>query len=66
MTGDCDYAYATSAQPKSIDELKTILNNDFSFDHARTRQLLHYYVNGYSMASNDAKAIHERLRSWLM
>ncbi|EJN40119.1 capsule polysaccharide export protein [Pseudomonas sp. GM84] len=66
VTGDCDYAYATSAQPKSIDELKTILNNDFSFDHARTRQLLHYYVNGYSMASNDAKAIHERLRSWLM
>jgi len=65
VTGECDYAYATSAQPKSIDELKTILNNDFSFDPARTRKLLHYYVNGYSMASNDAKGIHEKLSSWL-
>lgn len=66
VTGDCDYAYATSAQPKSIGELKAILNQDFSLDHGRTRQLLHYYVHGYSMASNDAKAIHARLKSWLM
>ncbi|UVL68188.1 capsule biosynthesis protein [Pseudomonas sp. B21-031] len=65
VTGECDYSYAVSAQPKSIEDLKYTLNRSLVFNHQRTKWLLHYYVNSYSMASNDSSAIHERLKNWL-
>ncbi|HDS1736315.1 capsule biosynthesis protein [Pseudomonas sp. BP8] len=65
VTGECDYSYAVSAQPKSIEQLKLTLTQDLEFDRERTQHLLHYYVNSYSMGSDDSAAIHDRLKQWL-
>jgi len=57
---------AITLKPSRSDaELKKCLYLEFVFDQQRTRKLLHYYVNTYSMAANDRVAIESRLASWL-
>ncbi|MEX5343939.1 capsule biosynthesis protein [Pseudomonas sp. I2] len=65
ITGDCDYSYAVSAYPRTIGELKTCLSGDLNFDRQRTRKLLHYYVNKYSIPASDTAGIHDWLADWL-
>ena len=65
ITGECDYSYATAAYPRTVDDLKVCLQQELTFDRERTQELLHYYVNNYSMAANDATAIHRKLENWL-
>ncbi|NBF16474.1 capsule biosynthesis protein [Pseudomonas sp. Fl4BN2] len=65
VTGECDYSYAVAAYPRSIDELKTRLNSELVYDAQRTQNLLHHYVNAYSMAANDEAGIHNNLARWL-
>ena len=65
ITGEADYAYAVAAHPRTVEELKACLQEELTFDKGQTQELLHYYVNSYSMAANDASAIHRKLEAWL-
>lgn len=65
VCGECDYAYAVSAQVRDKEELLKVLNGKIIFNENRTYEFLHYYLNYYSIKCDDRTKTNKFLDGWL-